>query len=271
MTNLETVVEQARIFLVQNVPADFQNRSVLLAIGVLIAGIGISSLGAKLARPGFTALVGALGATIGVWFSRQLGHQDVVGGLVGAAMAGTVAFLTYRMWVGILVGAVMASVALGSLGYQKVVPHAGEFQRTTMISPASLTLPTIEQQDAYIQQSPQEWMSKFWAFCRDRDASLEQNSRLIGVGAAMFGLFLGVIAVRWTMILATSVLGAVFVTSSLMTLSSEIAPNAYRSFLTHPGLVGTGIGAFMVTSWIVQTLVTRRAPDAGSDSSSKRA
>lgn len=269
MTNLETIVEQASTYVIQNVPPDLVARPALVAIAVLVAGVGVSVLGAKLARPGFTVFLAAIGASCGLWFSRQLGVQDLIGGLVGAAMVGTVAYVTYRMWVGLLVGLVLSSVALGALGYQRVVPHVSEFQKTTMVSPASFTLPTAEQQDAYFERSPEVWMQKFWAFVTDRDTALESNGRVVGFGAAMIGLFLGVVAVRWTMILATSALGAALVTSSLMTISSTVFPGAYRSFLTHPGLMGVGVGAFMITSWIVQTLVTRKAPDADADASAK--
>lgn len=265
MTDLTPVIEHLRDLVGQNVPSEFLEQTVLIASGFLVAGIGMSVLGAKMAKPAMTTVLGLLGALGGVFFARQAGFHEglhqALGGLAGAVMLGTVAHLTFRLWVGVVSALVFSTLALGAFSSQRVYPHLKEFDG--MVSQPTFTLPSPAQQAANIQPDFSEWAKDFWAFASERDRTLPINSQLVGFGAAAVGLFLGVVAVRWMLILATSILGTGLVTTAVATTVTYFAPGSEKTFLEHSGMMGMGVGAFLVSSLILQTLLTRKAPQSG--------
>lgn len=273
MTDLTPVFEQIREFAVQNVPPGFQEWTVAIAAVFLVCGIGMSVLGAKIAKPAMTTVLGLLGGLGGVVFARNSGIHEAIGGLVGAVMLGTVSHLTFRLWVGVASALVFSTVALGAFSYQEVMPHVKEFDGLVTWSPVhgqqAFTLPSPEQQAANIQPEFKEWARDFWAFATERDQTLPINSQLVGFGAAAVGLFLGVIAVRWMLILATSIVGTSLVTTAVATTVTHYSPGSEQAVLEHSGVMGLGVGAFLVSSLILQTLLTRKAPNSGQGVKSK--
>lgn len=277
MNDLAPIVDQACAFIEHTVPVDVLQRTVALSILVLVAGIGFSVLGAKMAKPALATALALAGAAAGVAFTRLAGYSDmpgpVVGAVIGAAMFGIVGVLTFRIWVGVVSAMVCSSIALGAFGYERIVPHVAEFDGMVTWSPVTgageFAVPSPEQQQTYRERTPREWAGEFWAFATGKDADLEVNSKLVGYGALAAGLFLGVIAMRWMLILSTSFIGTAFVASSVATLAAHCVPSAYQTILGHPGVVGMGVGAFLVTSLILQTLLTRKAPRAGEQPNAK--
>ena len=265
MTDLTPIFEQIREFAVHNVPPEFQERTVAIAAVCLVGGIGMSVLGAKIAKPAMTTVLGLLGAFGGVVFARNCGIHEAIGGLVGAVMLGTVSHLTFRLWVGVASALVLSTLALGAFSYQEVVPHVKDFD--SMVT--TFTVPSPEQQAANIKPEFTEWAKDFWAFATDRDQTLPVNSQLVGFGAAAVGLFLGVIAVRWMLILATSIVGTSLVTTAVATTVTHYSPGSEQALLEHSGVMGLGVGAFLVSSLILQTLLTRKAPDSGQSAKRK--
>jgi len=264
MHDLTPILDQVRTFLTQHVPAELMARTVLVPLALLLAGIGISVLGAKLARPAMTAAFSLLGAYAGVVFAGEAGYPAPLGGLVGAGMSATIAFLTFRLWVGVATAVVLSAVGLGAFSYQRVAPHLAEFDGRMAWTPAATTaefaVPTPAEQQAYLDRDPREWIREFWSFVASKDASVPQNSRLLGIAAFAGGLFLGVIAVRWMLILCTSALGTGLVVTSLATLFAQFLGGSYQTLQNRPGVIGMAVGAFLVTSLIIQTLLTRKGP-----------
>ena len=79
---------------------------------------------------------------------------------------------------------------------------------------------------------------------------------------------MGLLAVRWALILSTSLLGTSLVTTGLATLLTQSVPDSYQAFQNNPKLVGIGIGAFLATSLVLQTMLSRRtSSDDGGDRS----
>lgn len=271
MTDLTPVIEHLRELVVQNVPSEYLEQIVLIAAGFLVGGIGMSVLGAKMAKPAMTTVLGLLGAVGGVVFARHAGYQEglhqALGGLAGAVMFGTVAHLTFRVWVGVASAMIFSTLALGAFGYQRVVPHLAEFDGMVTWTPVegqqAFTVPSADQQQKYRAPEFNEWAHQFWSFASEQDGDLPINSQLVGFGAAAVGLFLGVVAVRWMLILATSILGTALVTTAAATAMTHFAPGSEKTFLDHSGIMGMGVGAFLVSSLILQTLLTRKAPQSG--------
>ena len=277
MNDLAPIVDQVCAFIEHSVPPEMLQRTVALSILVLVAGIGFSVLGAKMAKPALSAALALAGAAAGVAFTRLAGFAEmpgpIIGAVVGAAMFGTVAVLTFRIWVGLMTAFVFSSIALGAFGYDQIVPRVAEFDGMSTWSPVSGTgefdIPSPQEQKSYLERTPQQWAGEFWAFATGRDETLQANSMLVGYGALAAGLFLGVIAMRWMLILSTSVIGTTLVASSVATILTHSVPGAYETILGHSGVVGMGVGAFLVTSLILQTLLTRKAPRADEQPNAK--
>ena len=276
MTELSPVFDQARLFLQERIPENVLGQALPLAIGCLVVGVVLSVLGAKLARFGLTGAFVVAGGAAGVAFGKAYGFPQPVCALVGAAIGGTVGFLTFRLWVGVTAALVLSSLAMGTFGYQRVLPHVpafqeyskaqGEVQGETMTTwnpvdgTRAFSLPTAEEQLAYQGRSARDWASGLWSFVTSRDLDADRHDKALGLVALITGLCLGVVAVRWMLILATSLVGTVLVATGTATLVGRASEASYETFAAYPGAVGIGLGGFLATSLIVQALVTRKAP-----------
>lgn len=264
MIDLTPLIEQGRAFLELHAPPNVLHNAVPVALAFLAAGIGLSVLGAKLAKPAMTALLGIIGCVGGVYFARDAGYPAPLGALIGAAMLATVAHLTFRLWVGVATAIVLASVAMGTFGYDKVAPHAPAFNSVVAWTPtagaATFSVPTPEEQQAYVERTPTEWARQFWAYVKEKDSSVDRQGRLLGIGSLVTGLFLGVVLVRWMLILSTSLAGTGLVTTGILTLFAHFMSQPYQALQSNPAVIGMAVGGFFVTSLIVQTLVTRKPP-----------
>ncbi len=269
-----SALEQARLFVQQHAPSELMREALPFGIVCVVAGIGVSVLGAKLARVGLTGLFMLLGAGLGVFCARQGGWPAPVCALIGAAILGFVAFQTFRFWVGMAAAMVLATVAAGAFGYERVVPHMQEFERTRLTTTASqplegraaFTVPTPAEQEAYVTRTPQQWLGDLWRFVAERDATAAQTARAWVLAAGIVGLFLGVVAARWALIISAAVVGTSLLTTGGTTLLSCASPEVWRNTVYRPALMGLLIGAIFVASLVVQTMLTRQ-PKSEKDTS----
>ena len=268
MTELQSFLERARQLAVQHAPSDVLQDAVPFALACLVAGIGLSVLGAKLSRFGLTAALAMGGGVVGFYVAEETGYPSPVCGLVGSLMAGVVAFMTFRLWVGVVAAVVFSSAAMGAFGYQRVRPHLAEFNATRAVVPVaavaggSFALPSPEAQKAYSERTAQAWARDLWTFVAQRDAKFESNGRVLGLVAALAGLFFGVVAVRTALILSTALAGTGLVGAGTATFLAHSVPQSYQALQGNPALLGMAAGAFFVGSLVVQTLLTRKAPAA---------
>lgn len=271
MTDFEPILSQLRAFVEQHVSVDAVSNALPIAIVALVVGIGLSVLGAKLARPGVTFALALAGGLVGVKYAQAGGFPVVVVGLVGALMFAAIAHLTFRMWVGVATALVCSSIALGTLGQQRVLPHYGEFEKVTVPaahSGVNLPMPSSPPQE-YFSRPPGEFFQQLWDYVKQKDSAVQLDAGLLGFGAGFIGLFLGVVAVRWMLILSTSIVGTALVAAGVVTLFDVCVPDSYQAFQAHPAAMGMGVGAFLVTSLILQTLLTRKTPSSKDEKTAK--
>lgn len=273
MNELQSVIDQLRLFTEQHIPPEMLPHIAWGAVAVVLAGIGLCVLGAKLARFGITCVFVLIGGGIGLEFAHMASFPTAPCVALGAAAVATVAFLTYRLWVGVAAAVVLGGVALGVFGYQKVMPHVQDFDPAVAWAASEqadeFTLLTPEQQEAYANPSADEWFRGLWRHVSERDVAAPQYARAIGLAAVVIGLLIGVLAVRPTLILATSIIGTFFVASGLGALAQQYMPATYQAGFGHPVVMGVLLGALGISSVIVQTLLTRKAPQPDSESSDK--
>ena len=72
------------------------------------------------------------------------------------------------------------------------------------------------------------------------------------------GLLVGLLAARPTLILSTALLGTVLVVGSMVTLLTKFIPDSYQALVERPGLSGVAVGGFLVTSLILQSILTHK-------------
>ena len=269
---IASILEQARLLVLQHAPADLLKEAVPFGIICLVAGIGLSVLGAKLSRIGITCGFGLLGAYIGAFVARQTGFPMLVCSPIGAVMMGVIGYQTLKLWVGMVAALVLSTAAMGVFSYQRILPHYGEFEQAAPASfdgSETFALPSPEEHRAYLERSPKQWAQEYWAFVTQKDADVGSNGRAVALTAMITGLCLGVVAARWALIVSTSLIGTALVTTALASLMRLSVPESYQAFQRHPSLVGVAVGAFLVSSLVIQTLLTRKAPDTKAESSRK--
>jgi len=273
MNEIETILEQARLFVVQHAPTPALRGAIPAALVFLVVGVGLSVLGAKLARFGITSAFVVLGGVLGARFGQEMGFHPMICVLVGGSLIGIIAHQTFRLWVGLGAAIVFSSLVLGTFGYQRVIPYVGEFQQAAhqpaIQSSIPFAVPTTAGQEAYRGRTPREWAEEFWSFVAQKDATVARNTKGLATVALLTGLCLGILAVRWALILTTSLVGTVLVTTAVATLLTHSVPDSYQAFQNNPSLVGVGVGGFLVTSLILQTMLSRKSPSAKGESAAK--
>ena len=276
MTEVATVLDTLRKLYLLHAPTEMLSSGTWVGVIFLVAGVGLSVLGAKFARFGMTSAFVVAGGLGGLAFARQIGFPPIVCVLIGAFLVGIIAFQTFRLWVGVGAAIVFSSIVMGTFGYQRLVPHVTSFERdrTAVVASSAqgdsvaFALPTPADQQAYLDRTPKEWAQGFWTYLTERDYNTARHSQGLAVLALLTGLSMGLLAVRWALILSTSLLGTSMVTTGLATLLTQSVPDSYQAFQNNPKLVGIGIGAFLATSLVLQTMLSRRtSSDEGGDRS----
>jgi hypothetical protein len=274
MNEIQQIIEQFRLLTEQHLPAEMLPHVAWGGIVFLVVGAGLCVLGAKLARWGITCAFVGVGGFIGSQFAGIAGFPAVPCVAIGAAAVGIIAFMTYRLWVGVAAAVVLLGIALGVFGYDRIVPHVRSFEPAAVWSvgeeaAGDFTLLTPEQQDAYVNRTPGQWFRDLWTFVRERDADAPRLFQAVGLAATIMGLLIGVLAVRPTLILSTSLIGTFLVVSGLAALGQQFMPSVYQGGFNHPVVVGLMVGAFAISSIIVQTMLTRKTPSSRAEASAE--
>lgn len=274
MSEIQSFLERTRQLIVQHAPNDVLESALPVAIVCLVAGVGLSVLGAKLSRVGLTTAVATAGGYLGLFIGREIGFAPVPCGLIGAAMAGIIGYQTFRIWVGVAAALVFSTAALGFFGYHQVLPYVEEFESQIDATPSigsvaqgSFALHTAAVQKAGSERTLQKWVQELLTYVAKKDAKIPRRGRALGLMAFLGGLFFGVLAMRTALIVSTSVVGTALVTTATGTLLTQHVPQFYSALHAKPATLGMVIGAFFVGSLVVQALVTRKAPSP--DKSSK--
>ncbi len=269
MDELANILDQTRQYVVGQLEggsAAWLTNQVVAGLVVLLLGVGLSVLGAKFARAGLTTGFVVFGGSVGLWFSNLTGQAfaPLICVLTGALLFGIIGFQTFKLWIGVGAAIVFSSVAMGAFGYNQLLPHVVEYQETASVvdrTPEGTTnfvVPTVTEQKDYLLRDPRVWASNFWNFLTDRDIATANNARALAIVALLTGLCMGLIAVRWALIIATSIVGTSMVTTGLATLMTHSVPDTYQAFNKNPVLLGVVVGGFLVTSLVLQTLLSRK-------------
>lgn len=255
------ILDQGRLLLVQHAPEVLRG-AIPAGIVCLLLGIGLSVLGAKLSRFALTSVWVGLGAIAGGEFAALTEFPKILCVLGGGAIFGVLGYHSYRLWAGVLAGAVLSAIALGVFGYRNVAPHVGDYQRQSVaavVEPSTtFTIPSPQEQRSYLDRSPRDWFAQLHAYIERVDPQADRNGQALGFAVLAIGACIGVMAVRWATILSTSLVGTALVTAGFAALLSRIDPErSYQAVQNHGNVFVFGVGGFLLTSLVLQTLLTR--------------
>lgn len=244
-----------------HVPAGYQVPLYPVAVGMLLVGIGLSVLGAKLARPGITCGFGALGALAGAALAPELDWPLAVVIILGTAIGAVVGYGLFRLWVGLAAAAFLTTLTVGVYGGQIVVPHFIDYEPLHTFD-GNFALPSASEEDpAECKLSTvKTWARDFWLYVQSREADV--NKRILGIGlvAALAGLLLGALLPRLTLIITSSLVGTVLVMSGLAGLATLCGIELAQAYERHGQIVGAAALIFLSSSLLLQSLLTRKAP-----------
>jgi len=269
MNELTSVLQQGHQLFVQHAPAEILTKAVPAGIIFLIAGIGLSVLGAKFARFGMTGFAVMLGGWGGYAFAQYNSFPPILGAMVGALLVGIIGYQTFRIWVGLGTAIVVGLIAVSVFGQKELRPYLAEFNESQLRvderGETVFALPTAEGQQVYWNGGFKEYVSSFTNYLADRDMRALQNGRAIGMVALLTGLCVGLMATRWALILSTSLVGTLLVAVGAAALLVQSLPKACVAFDKNPGLAAAGLGGFLITSLILQALLSKRAESSESE------
>jgi hypothetical protein len=253
---LKPLTELAR----QHVPTDAVPPWWFAAAVMLVFGVAVCVLGAKLARWFISVCFAAAGMAAGVKISAVTdisspGPAALVGGLV----VGGIGYMLHRLWVGVLAGCFAGLLVFGTYSSQKITPHLIEFNN-------SYQLRTIE--DFHVGaadgQAPKvdwdhlrEYLHEFGDYLEVSEPSALSWGGLSALGAAVVGFMLGAIFCRLTLILFTATFGALSVACGVALLGQGFGIDVYETCKLRPEISAAAVASFFLVSVGLQYHLTR--------------
>jgi hypothetical protein len=248
-----------------------------VAVVLVVVGLVLAVLGAKLARGmltfGFVIAGIGVGAAVGGRFDAPL----AVSGLLGATTCGLLGFVMYRLWVGVLTGVVLVMILSSTYGAKTMAPDWKAYVDRRGDAPAlsapggvgggsvtvssgageMFTTPDPETQARFLNPEFSDWLRGFWDFTSTNDPGKVRKLMLISGCLALFGLISGLLAVRFTLVTITSIVGTTMLLSGATVLIQQVLPDLYSAFMDHPQAVAMSGGTFLLGSLVLQSLLTR--------------
>ncbi len=266
MNDFDAILQQGRSLIEAYVPSGALTASGWWALLTLALGVLVCVLGAKLARGAITACFVGVGGLVGSSFATLLELPALPCAIVAGAVVGVVAFMTYRLWAGVLTALVVSSIVLTVFGYQRVVPHLASFEPAPTLSARvpdaaggeAVPLESSDVRTAVARAAAAEWISEFRTFLAQQDSRIGSHAEAVALGSGLIGLFLGVVVVRFALIAATAILGTSMITGSILSLCQSAAPGVYETLSGRPAVLGMAVGALLVASVVLQSILTRR-------------
>lgn len=271
MDQVASILEQLRLFTIQHAPGGVPTAAIPVALILLVGGVALSVLGAKFARFGLTSAFVVAGGVLGDGFAQSFQFNRILCVAGGALLIGIIGFQTFRLWVGVAIAMLLSAMVVSGFSAKGVLPHLSEYADTsspifgeaTPSGEPGFSIPTRDQQTEYVNPDPRTWFANFWKFLTERDPNMARNTQALAILTALGGLCVGLMAVRPSLILSTSLIGTTMVIAGMGTLMASSVPSAYASVQSNPRLIGLGVAAFLATSLLLQTMLMRKSTVGG--------
>lgn len=261
------ILEQLRGVWDLHVPAQYHPPAVPVAMGLLILGIGMAVLGARMARGGLTFAFACIGGLTAFAFRSHVNWHPAAllgGGMAIGAMCG---FLLFRLWIGVAAAGLCAALALGVYGSRNVAPHFAAYDSTHNFN-GVFTVPEASASDTEaVSSAPsleahfdqlKSWCRDFWLYVQSQESDVNLWVAGVALGAGLFGFLLGSVLPRLTLIVGTACLGTTLVLSGFAALAHHANTQVYEAAVARPQTVGVVGLVLLATSLVLQGLLTRR-------------
>ncbi len=274
MNALQHAIDHVRSLANHHLPVDATvSVSIVVPAVLLIVGLIMAVLGAKLVRPILTLGFAGLGCAIGVWCGQAWALPMGITSTVGTVVLGIAGFLLLRLWVGLAACIFFSVVSAGLFGSPTVLSHLDSYAIAApeaLVNAGDVTDVGSAGSLRAIRVNPEfrTWATGFWNDVQIKHASFGRHLGLITIAAGIFGLLLGLMAVRFTTVLLTTLIGTSLLTSSATALSFQIHPTLYQGIVEHPQMFAAAAGSFVICSFVLQALLTR-SDKSGSPKKSK--
>lgn len=264
METLSQVRDQLNVLFQQHVPPV---ALVSTAVTFIVIGLGMSVLGAKLARFAMTTAFALAGAVGGTLISQNWSVSAPVSILLTCITGGVIGFFFHRLWIGVATAGLFAAVAGGGFGVQSLLPSLSSYERMPSIvqmpETKGFSVPDLQTQKSYLNPEFPRWAQGFWDYAKAQDPKVAEKLSLVTAAAALVGFLVGALAVRFTLIVITALLGTAMVTSGVFALAQQYQPALVQSGFDRPQIGLLAWGVFLLGSLILQTLVTRSDKSPG--------
>ncbi|NLX14462.1 MAG: hypothetical protein GXY44_12520 [Phycisphaerales bacterium] len=254
MQELITALSDVLALMRHHLPWDrLPDPSVLAAIFAL-AGVVLCFWGARLLRALFVLGFLAGGISLGIRVARTIPVDDLVGLVVGGAIAAIIGHLLYRWWVGLLTG-LCAVVLVLLIGGPRVLPQViKDFQDQHYGSEGAVYVladPSSAGEGPAMEESEYYWIQVkdyFWNQQRPFTTRIGLALALAGV----LGVIVGVMLTRTAAIVGTSLFGVLAVGLAGGSLISMQWPALWTQMQAQPGWLLGGLGLLLIISLSMQ-------------------
>ncbi len=254
--------EHARTLVEHHAPQDM-TVPVLTSIAACLVsvGLGVSVLGARLARGSLTLGLCLAGIASGFAVSVSTGMPQAVAVPLGGLVFGVLGFVLHRLWVGLAAGTALILVLSGTYGVHSLSPQVEAYRQSAGPMPAAfsegLTFADAGPDAEYIAPEFKQWVGGLWDNVRGNERRSLRKLALINGCLGLFGLILGLLAVRLTLVTMTSLVGTGMILAGAVPLIQTWQPDLYQTGIEHPEAVGISCGVFLLASFVLQFLLTR--------------
>lgn len=247
------------------VPAGAIPPALPTAVVVLIFGVGLCVLGAKLARWSVTIVLAVVGLTLGLRLSQQVDLSTPLCALFGALLLGGFTFYFHRFIVGIFTGVFLASVAFSFVSAEYVLPHWQDFDRVErpVIGAVEDFHPGTGVGNEALSagwDKLEEYGSRFGSYLIEKEPRIKSYAAVSVIVAGLAGVAMGIFFCRFTLILFTAAFGTSLIGSGLAALGSYYGMDLAQTFRGSPELTAGALAAFFLVSVVLQTMLTRPEP-----------
>lgn len=248
---------------------------VLIGLGALW-GVFMWLFGRRLVRPSMAMIGLSIGAIVGGLVGRTFieGSAVILPVIVGGAVVGLIAWATWRLWVAVMLGVMLAAATpLSVLAWEgEPFPQAQKPIAQAVEDAANEAREAMEPGGQSSESSRDDLLANFksamsetWEAIVDwwKDDLDGRTRTVMTVGSGVMGVggfVVGLILPSFAASLAASLVGSCFVVFSVLRLTSEYAGKIHEYLPSEPRGVLVCVGVMTVIGALIQwTIMGRRA------------
>ena len=254
---LEPLLEVIRY----HIPPVWLDNALAGAVAVGVVGLVLALWGGRVFRPALVLVFAAGGVWVGLAGNQWLGLGQWFCLISGVLVFGALGFVLYRLWVGLGWSVLLVCVGLSVLGYRQALPHWGAFDSSRLseavLAEVPFQPPTVETQASFNQPDPAQVLGEFGAYLAENVPHIRRNAILVIGLVGMVGLLMGLLAVKFTVVLASSMVGVSLLGGALGYGLQRLRPEVLEQIVGRPAAVWAGLGIAALLCMAIQWFQVR--------------